>query len=255
MFRYYSTILIYNLEVLYYRFVAVKFWLKTFLFIAVILIFLLTNLLTEAERKLSGFDFIIRISYAYLTSFIFYFLVVHSPKQEKKQALFIIINNRTLNILKTIRAYYRYILIVNRIKAEDKIINEDEFVSFGHNVDPLRPLTISIGINSLKFNDHYECFAYISKIIHEDYNEIMHFYDLLSPSYIYAVNRVHAGFQIPLLDGTRFEGKALSAPAQAIYINLQFANNAWELLSEFKNHQENRIREKLMMLKRKRRSK
>jgi hypothetical protein len=240
-----------RLQLLFYRFVSVNRWLRFFLYAAVLIIVILTNFLTQSQQKLSGIDFGIRLSYSYLASFVFYFLVVHLPKEERKQALYIIINNRTLDTLTIIRDYYRHILMINRKKIEDNFISLDEFVSLAHNINPMHPLALRIGVRSLKFNHHYECFGYISQIIQRNYSEITRFYDLLSPPFIYALNRANSYFQMPLLDGTVTDNKTLGTHAHGLYESLEFANTAWDLL-RFSNPQSERIQRKIDYLKRKR---
>src|SRR4051812_37687900 len=72
------------------RLIAVKKWLKRLFFVALLIIG--TGIFLPETAKNSFFYIFIRqISFSYLTSLLFYFIVVHIPKEDKKLPLTLII--------------------------------------------------------------------------------------------------------------------------------------------------------------------
>jgi hypothetical protein len=202
----------YNAAKLKYRFLSLKKILRILLILALVII-LGISLLPLSKRSLPGYDFLLRISYAYLTSLIFYFIVVHSPKEDKKQNLYLVINNRTFDIHWEINELYKSILGKNQIeyKPSDPLMPKEEFYKLCDNIQYRESVTVTTSdLYNINFNNYFSLFAHISKVVKSNYTELIHFYDFLTPIYLESLGRLYEEFQRRPFNGQEISNRTLT---------------------------------------------
>jgi hypothetical protein len=216
-------------KIFYYRVHALKRILKILATIALILILSISFLPSNYKSQFLV-DFAARLSYAYITSLLFYFIVVHIPKEEKKQALTIIIRNRVFRIHHHIRDYYRFILKsggieINASNSMDKdLIGEKKFEELCRRFELRNGFGIQLYHHYCQFQSHFDCYRYIGQNIKQDISQILQFYDLVSPKFLEKLNRIQEDFSRAPFDGTPIGNTSLADISAMIYHLMENAN-------------------------------
>src|SRR5690606_23634509 len=124
---------------------------------------------------------IIKLCYSYISAFIFYFLVVHITKENKKAKVYRQLNNKILliesdlfEIIITIldSSNYQYNNLNGRINFKFKDLKEKDFIEACKRINPLSPVSTKYLTYHPKFNDWYEYLTFKSEKISKIVNDI-----------------------------------------------------------------------------------
>lgn len=106
------------IEILWARILSLNKWIKRFAAISIIVILLIEfglNKIPAYSEFMYDFGVIIlKLSYSFFSAFIFYFLVVHLPKEKRKANSYRILQNSITSLYNNL-----YLLLVSALKIED----------------------------------------------------------------------------------------------------------------------------------------
>lgn len=144
----------YYRKFIYNRIASIKKYLLTLLLMAIIIIaivdfeiisFSVTNRFVCQSLTLS-----VKLSYAYLSSFIFYFIVIHLPSENRKVRVYRQINNKIISIDKELQEIN--FLILDNTKYEHRIqkhhfritdLSKKNFIEYAKQTNPQKPPNVT----------------------------------------------------------------------------------------------------------------
>lgn len=166
---------------------------------------------------------------------LFYFIVVHSPKEKKKQAIYQIINNASFEIQSYIAGYFNTLMGTYHPPGTPVDLSQSKlFHEKCKTISLNTPVQGVFYMSHGSFNSHFECYGFLATQIQKNFTEIIHFYDLLSPEYLYSLNKIHESFKRPPFNGTRTANQFVDSLSIGMEENCKDGNAILESAHKFK---------------------
>lgn len=178
----------YKIKVFINRIITLRKSLLVILFLFLLTIIFIEFWLIDIPASSDFFyhlgQFSLKISYAYVAAFLFYFLTVHIPKEKKRSKSYLYLNNRLVQISKNLNDIIVTILMSSNYKFKNHYLNfkiveikKEVFLEECKKIDPLKKVTV---FYSRSFIDWFEYLTFEGKNIKKRINELFIFNDSLN---------------------------------------------------------------------------
>ncbi|WP_034923212.1 hypothetical protein [Gillisia sp. CAL575] len=177
----------------------------------------------------------LKLSYSYFSAFIFYFLVIHSPKEKRKAKSFRQLNNKILAIDYELRDIITTALDAANYKYKDKLnfsvkkLSKEDFKQACKKVNPQNP--IKSNIHYPPFSDWFEFLTFKGKEIKKLINEILLINDSIDSEVLELITFVDDETSRFIYERKKFGNTDLENLSVSIYTTSEEVN---ELISVFR---------------------
>lgn len=153
----------------------------------------------------------LKLSYSYLSAFIFYYIVVYLPKERKRVRTFVLINDNILGVCDTIT-----IILETLHKQTDKSLTkypteytQSMIYDICKKVHPNNTVIVDI-LDKRQFENTYTFMTYYIDRIKELIRVLIVFYDILDDNIVSNIAYIHSNIdRMSLIDLTKFGNKSI----------------------------------------------
>lgn len=132
----------------------------------------------------------LKLSYSYISSFIFYYIVVYLPKERKRIKIYRFLNNQIIFINENVLDIIEH-LNKGNIIGKKKNIKEADIVLLCKKTNPKVQITIERN-HTLTFTNYYDFQNYKTKKIMETIKNILCLHDVLDDKLLYFMTNIYA---------------------------------------------------------------
>ncbi|WP_143394601.1 hypothetical protein [Flavobacterium branchiophilum] len=132
---------------------------------------------------------LLKLSFSYISSFIFYYIVVYLPKKRKRIKTYRFLNNQIMRIK------YHVLDIIYHLNKDGIIDKEKDFIEedielLCKNINPKNEFKI-ISHYTITFNNYYDFQNYKTSKIKEIIRELFYFHDVIDDKLLYFLTNIN----------------------------------------------------------------
>lgn len=133
-------------------------------------------------------NFISKLSYSYISAFVFYLVAVHTPKERKKVKMFLYVANSTAYLITELRYFH------NNFHSYVNVSDTAKASALGDILNKQNPY-VPLNAESKLYPDWLSYYEWKSKRVQTLIGNILYLYDFLSPTYLKYLIIIRAQFE------------------------------------------------------------